>query len=121
MVSESCASKPASSHIADASRHERSCDSSGWPNALSWASANVAMNSPSRRGRPEMGKPPDARVHDETAGSTYTPRHNQTIKENGNDPGNHQGGELRAFPRDLLDEGCREARSARLQGRNGVP
>ena len=34
--------------VHDASRHERSCDSSGWPNALSCASASVATNSARR-------------------------------------------------------------------------
>ena len=37
--------RSAASQIHDASRHERSCDSSGWPNALSCASASVATNS----------------------------------------------------------------------------
>src|SRR4029079_1184183 len=51
---------PASSHIKVASRHERSCDSSGWPNALSCASASVATSSPRRSGgESEMGRPPD--------------------------------------------------------------
>ena len=46
---------PPPSQIASARRHDRSCDSSGWPNAESCASANVATSSPSRRGGSEMG------------------------------------------------------------------
>ena len=49
-------SNPAASQIHDASRHERSCDSSGWPNALSCASASVATNSPRRSGGVEDGE-----------------------------------------------------------------
>ena len=44
-----------------ASRHDRSWDSSGCPNALSCASASVATNSPRRRGASQMGSPPDYR------------------------------------------------------------
>ena len=43
-------SNPASSLIHTASRQDRSCDSSGCPNALSWASARVATSSPIRSG-----------------------------------------------------------------------
>src|ERR1019366_442108 len=53
-------SNPAASHIHDASRHDRSCDSSGWPNALSCASARVATNSPKRSGFVKIGNSPDA-------------------------------------------------------------
>ena len=48
-------SNPAASQIHDASRHDRSCDSSGWPNALSCASASVATNSARRSGGSKMG------------------------------------------------------------------
>src|SRR5947199_9453481 len=50
---------PPASHIHDARRHDRSCDSSGCPNALSWASANVATNSLRRSGVEKMGNTPD--------------------------------------------------------------
>src|SRR3954469_16281424 len=53
------ASKPAASQIDVASRHERSCDSSGCPNALSCASASVATNSLRRSCVSKMGSPPD--------------------------------------------------------------
>src|SRR5205085_219767 len=54
-------SKPAASHIHDASRHERSCDSSGCPNALSCASASVATNSARRSCGSKIGTTPDVR------------------------------------------------------------
>ena len=43
-----------------ASRQERSCDSSGWPKALSCARAKVATNSPNRSGLVKIGNSPDA-------------------------------------------------------------
>ena len=39
-------SRPASRHRAPARRQDRSCDSKGWPNALSCPSASVATSSP---------------------------------------------------------------------------
>ena len=84
-------SNPAASQIHVASRHDRSCDSSGCPNALSCASASVATNSPRRSGVSKMGSPPDVSARTGRARSSHDASPcrsgNRTLLEGG-----HHGG-----------------------------
>src|SRR6266508_892364 len=63
-----------------ARRHDRNCDSSGGPNALSWASVNVSASAPRRSDVTETGKPPDAAAAGRARGYT---RHRAERKANG--------------------------------------
>src|SRR5205814_3736365 len=70
-VSRTFLSSPAASQIHVARRHDRSCDSSGWPNALSCARARVATNSPRRSGEVKIGNSPDVLAR--TVGAPFIP------------------------------------------------
>ena len=67
-----------------------------------------------------IGRSPDAA---RAPGAAYSPHHRRraaaprTTEEERDDPGNDDGRGLRPLPEDLLDQGRREAKAARVQGR----